>query len=547
MRFYLPMVGLHVASPMLNLRTMSFTVRMGTDLVAVEAGATVPLNFEVANRSDEQDRFEISVEGLDPEWVAIPVPTFNVDPRDVHEEKVFLKPPRVSESLAGDYPYVLKVRSLNSGDSRSAQGVLSVKPYHHLSIELSPKKGVISAFRKQHPFDATLMNLGNTEHSVQLFASDPEDELSYEFSQDQITLAPGQTKTVEILPMPSKSQPISGTRLHGFSVGARSQSAPSVVCSAQAQLEVRPVLSPGTILLIIFAGLLFFGWLRFLPKPPSIDSLSLDRSAVYRGDMVRVAWRASNATEVRITVNGQVLAEGAEPEGSRTFVADQSGTIEALAIRENKESTPVSRPLTVQDPPVFPLPKIEAFDIQPRNLKLGQSFLVKYKVNGAVVNLTLSPPGIDLDPKLQQKELTANVVGEITYDLVAENAAKPPVVVRRSIKVSVIEASKAAIIKFEATPLELPEEGGLVLVKWQVANAVRIELSDAKQTQVLDGDRGEKSLFIDIDTDLTLSAYDDQGLILTRKIKIRVVKPPSDATTGATTGGTIVTTGRGAG
>jgi hypothetical protein len=119
---------------MLNSPPMSFSVRISSDLVSVEAGATVPLGIEVANRSDEADRFEMEVEGLDPDWTAVPVPTFAADPRDIQTEKVFFKPPRVSESSAGTFPFVIRIRSLVSGEVRTAQGILEIKPYHHLSI-----------------------------------------------------------------------------------------------------------------------------------------------------------------------------------------------------------------------------------------------------------------------------------------------------------------------------------------------------------------------------------------------------------------------------
>jgi hypothetical protein len=517
---------------------MSFTVQVGTDLVAVEAGATVPLTFEVANRSDQADRFEVSVEGLDPEWVAIPVPSFPVEAHDVHSDKLFLKPPRVSESLAGDYPFVVKVRSLESGESRASQAVLSVKAYHHLSVEVTPKKGIVSPYRKFNAFEATLMNLGNAEEALQLFASDPEDALTFEFAEEQVTLAPGQTKTVEFAPRPTKKRPFSSSRLHGFSVGARSTSAPSVVCSAQAQLEERALMSPGSLLFLIVVGLLFFGWFRLLPKPPSVDSLSLDPVNPVRGSLVRVTWRSSNATGVRILVNGQPLVDGPELEGSRTFIAESSGTVEATAYRDNKASTVISRSFNVTIPPEIPDPEILSFDIQPRSLKLGQSFLVKYKVGPSVVKATLSPTGDVLDPKLDQRTLTANLVGEIEYELVAENAAQPPKIARKTIKVSVIEASKAAIIVFKAEPVSLPVGGGWVTVAWQVQNAVRIELSDAKLTQVLDGDSGEKEVFIDASADLVLSAFDDRGLIVTRKVRIEVANaPPPDGATASGAGG----------
>src|SRR5256885_1805032 len=108
---------------------MSFTIRLSQDLTAVEAGATVPLSIEVVNKGEAEDRYEMQVEGIDPEWTASPEPVFTVGPGETHSQKVFFKPPRSSESIAGNYPFVVRVRSLNSGDARTAQGVLQIKAF----------------------------------------------------------------------------------------------------------------------------------------------------------------------------------------------------------------------------------------------------------------------------------------------------------------------------------------------------------------------------------------------------------------------------------
>src|SRR4051794_31183274 len=103
---------------------MSFSIQISSDLISVEAGDNTPVNLQVINRGEEVDRFEVEVEGLDPEWTAIPVPLFSVAAGETQTEKVFFRPGRASESLAGNYPFVIKVRSLNSGETRSSQGVL---------------------------------------------------------------------------------------------------------------------------------------------------------------------------------------------------------------------------------------------------------------------------------------------------------------------------------------------------------------------------------------------------------------------------------------
>src|SRR5688500_16264011 len=102
---------------MLTSPGMSFSAKLESDLISVEAGATVPVSLEVNNKGEAPDRFEVEIEGLDPEWTAVPVPVFSANPGENHSEKIFFKPPRASESLAGNYPFVVKVRSLDTGES----------------------------------------------------------------------------------------------------------------------------------------------------------------------------------------------------------------------------------------------------------------------------------------------------------------------------------------------------------------------------------------------------------------------------------------------
>lgn len=502
---------------------MSFTVRIGADLVPVEPGATVPVTFEIANRSDEQDRYEVSVEGVDPEWVAVPVPMFTVEARDIHQEKVFFKPPRLSESRADDYPYVITVRSLVTGEARTVQGVVGVRPYHHLSMEISPKKGSVSALRKHNSFEVTLMNLGNTEHRVQLFGSDPEDVLAYDFEEEQTDLGPGQTKVVAVTANPARSRPFSSARLHGFQITGRSTNTPSVVCHASAQLEERPVLSPGMLLLAFMGVLLFVGWWLLLPKPPTMDSLNPSNDAPMSGEPVVIRWKASNAKGVRIKFNSETLVDGAELEGEKTFYPTASGTIEAVSYRDSAVSPALTRSITVHEPPETPTPQILSFDIQPRSLKVGDRFLVKYSVSDSVSDLTLSPAGIKLDPKLTQTQVTADMPGEINYELVARNGDKTA---SKSLKVKVEVGSKASIVVFKTDVTKVPLEGGSIKLTWQVANAARIELVQGNLPAVTLDPQGEREFGITEATDFVLTAIDDQGNQVTKRIKITMEAPP---------------------
>ena len=152
---------------------MSFSVQVTPDLIPVEPGATTPVSVVVINKAGQPDRYELEIEGVDPEWTAVPVPVFGADVDETHTERIFFKPSRTSESLAGNYPFVVRVRSLNSGEAKSIQAVLEVKTFNHVTMEISPKKGSYSAWRKRNSFSAVVMNLGNSEHTLQLTGTDP--------------------------------------------------------------------------------------------------------------------------------------------------------------------------------------------------------------------------------------------------------------------------------------------------------------------------------------------------------------------------------------
>ncbi|MBI3721916.1 MAG: hypothetical protein HY248_05115, partial [Fimbriimonas ginsengisoli] len=432
----------------------------------------------------EAERIELQVEGLDSEWTAVPVPEFAVDPGETLTEKLFFKPPRVSESVAGNYPFVLKVRSLVSGESKAVQGVLQVKPYHHLSMEIQPKRGHVSPARRQQTFAVTIMNLGNTEHSLQLLGGDPEEACAFEFEEEQVTISPGQQKTVEADVSATSRTFLSSAKLHVFSISARSVEAPSVAASAQAQLEQRALLSPGTLVALIFLLLIGGYWVYLIPKPPSIR-LSVDRTELLRGETATISWNASNATWVRIKSGRTAIYEGPNTSGSVPFTPKQSGTvaIEATSSRENKESQPPSRlDLTIGEPPPTPDPEILSLKA-PTSAKAGQPFMIQYSLQG-VTKAYLAPTNEDVDLNVGEKQLVRNEAGDITYTLVAQGAGSK--VAKRAFRVHVVEESKAIIVFFTASAPWVDPAIGRVTLHWQTTDAKSLTLDDGGDVRPVD-------------------------------------------------------------
>lgn len=521
---------------------MSFTVGLSADVVQVEAGAAVPLTIEVANRTDQADRFELSVEGLDPEWTAIPVPAFSMDAHDVHSEKVFLKPPRVSESLAGTYPFVVKIRSLETGDVRSAQAVLEIKPFHHVSVEITPKRGVISAFAKQFTFTVTLMNLGNSEHTMQLFASDPEDECAFEFEPDKVVIGPGHQKDAFLTSSATRRPLFASPRLNSFSATARSANVPSVVGTAQAQLEQRALVSPSAIVFFLALTILIALWVYVTPKPPALEQFSLDKGKLMVGETAMVSWSASNANQVEIKLNGQPVEGVVGVVGSTTVspVVPGTYTLSAVAIRGENRSERKQLEFTVEHPPIAPDAKILEFKISPTKVNLGEVINVHYKLGDSTVRATLSPPGVPLDIKANDKEIQTQRAGKIEYTLIAYNSAGKDV--RQTISVYVTEGPTILEFKADKPTIDLP--GETIKLSYQLTNAVRAELDDGSgqpPVQLESPSGGVKEVIVSKTTTFIIKAFDAKGKISTKKITVELKEqepPPTETLpTTTTTGG----------
>lgn len=507
---------------------MGFSVRLTPDLLQVEPGATVPVGVEVVNKAEQADTFEVSIEGLDPEWTAVPVPTFRVEPGETATERFFLKPPRASESLSGAYPFAVRVRSYETGEARSAQGMLEVKPFNHLAMDVQPRKGVLSAFAKECSYKVTAINLGNTDHTLQLYANDPDDAFAYEFHEEQVAVAPGQQKEIDLTARARRKSLLSNPRLSLVSVTGRSIATPSASASVQAQLEQRALFTPGTVLLSLLVLVILGAWYVMRPMPPVVQNIRVEPEQALVGQPVTVSWDTSHAEQVEVRV-GDVVRTFSTPGGSEEFILDAEGSYEVTvtALRGDRSDKEVwtGNPLVVSVPAPEPPPTILSFDVTPREIGVGQTYLVRYRLGESVVRATLQPIGVELDPRGEGRELTAQVPGTFEFKLVAFNRAG--VAVERSVRVSVVERSKANIIKFEIRPTTVdPAGSSAVTVEWLLTGAVRAELSFEGQSIPLEPSEGSYALQVSRTTTFKLTAYDSEGLTVSREVTVQALDAP---------------------
>lgn len=522
------------------MRAMAFSVRLAADSFQVEPGSSVAVAVEVKNQSSERDQFELAIEGLEHHWTAIPVPSFTVEPGETRVERFFLKPPRDTESSAGNYPFVVRVRSLESGAAEICQGDLVINAYHHLSLDITPRRTTVSPIRRATETSLTLMNLGNVEQTVQLFANDVDDVFAYEFSEEQVTLSPGQQKNVSMVATLTQSSPFAPTRLHVVTVSCRNVDNPAYAATVQAQVEQRPILAPGALFGLVALLVVAFLWIATIPKPPKILSVTKDKSSVAVGDPVTVSWDSEGATSVTLTYGSETVLS-LPPKNHYVVTPSEAGDLEisVQAVNGDRKSEPKEVVVSVTAPIVAPDPKILDFSASKTSVPVGDDFILNFKVSDNVTSLYLEPLG-DVSPTATSQIAKADTEpGSRTYRLIAKN--KDGKAVSKELTVQFVQVPLAKITRFDASPLVVDPLDGRVTLAWQLTNAVSATIEYDGQKFEIDATSSRRDFSILKDTTFTLTAYDSNGLKATKEITVKVKQPPDATGEGTVT--PITTTG----
>lgn len=487
-------------------------LKLSHDEIKIEPGGTAQLQVELTNTSDQADTIGLEVEGLDYEWVAIPVPTVTLDAHSRGSEKILLKVPRRSESTAGAYPFVVRARSLETGATTVAPATLLVEPFAALSVEVYPRRGVCTYWRPVMEFEVTVHNLGNTPLDVRLYASDPDDAGVYTLHREVLTLQAGASEPVLLNAEPSRRAMVGRSQIATFTVTARCVDNAYVAVHTQGQIHTRPLVSPGTLSVLSLLLVLLGVWAFTRPKPVEVLEFALEPSTIQQGGTAVLRWHVANASEISITPDIGVVKENA---GSRQVVPSQTTTYHLVA-RGRGGVAEKEVVLTVLPAPEPPAPAILSFQAEPAQVMKGDPVILSWQVQNAT-KLLLSPIG-ELDPLLTSVRDTPAVT--TTYTLVAINTAGRKV--EKKITVKVRDPNTLEVLEFRAEPSVITA-GDSTTLRWRVQAASRVVI-DHGVGEV--NPQGEATVSPTQDTTYTLTASNDAGQVVTKSARVTVTSTP---------------------
>jgi len=492
-------------------------VEVSSSDVAIEPGKTAQLDITITNRQDIEDNIAIEIEGIDVEWYALPVPSVTIQPGESRTARVLFRVGRSSDVAAGTYPFLVRARGMESGETGVQPATLTVRPFSALQLELEPKRATSTLFYRAPVFDVRITNLGNREETLDLFAGDDENYCAYEFERDRVTVRPGGSVTVQMVAEP-RSRPIIGSsRLFQFSVTVRSPSDPYVTAAVTGQLERKAVFSAvfaAVVLVAVLAGVGFWMW---RPKPVVVRSFTADPMQVQAGEPVTLAWDIENLGD------GSYISPGNLPVKTSVgsvVVTPQEPTTYRLTARGGGRTVTQMVAVVVTPKPPPPRARILEFRADHTKIHQGDVVTLSWRVEGAT-KLVLNPIG-ELNALMDQSRQVAPDT-TTTYVLTAQGADGD--VVSKTLQVEVVPptVSIADIKAFRADPPRITVGGSSVL-KWSVTNAAAVEIDNGIGTQL--PARGEFTVSPTTTTTYTLRAADNKGNVVSRQATVTVTEPP---------------------
>ncbi len=162
---------------------------------AVPPGDTAEATATLRNLGQSVDQFTLNVEGLDPNWYTLPVSSVALFPNDQDALRIILHPPQTAKTKAGSYPFRIKVTSQeNPEEIGTVDLAIEIRALPGLEMDISPQR---LAGRKG-TYQITVNNMGDSEATLHLEASDARRRLRYYLQPDSVTVPGGGRTEVTI-------------------------------------------------------------------------------------------------------------------------------------------------------------------------------------------------------------------------------------------------------------------------------------------------------------------------------------------------------------
>lgn len=150
-------------------------ILVGSTQFSITPGERTEVNFQLANRGQASDVFQVSLEGLPAEWFTLSSPQIGLAAGEQKSLTLAIHPPRSPGSRAGRHAFTLKVSSQkNASQSISLSCVLTIAAYMQFRSLLKPPR-----LQAGERGEVLVSNQGNLPLSVTVTLSSQDEAVQF--------------------------------------------------------------------------------------------------------------------------------------------------------------------------------------------------------------------------------------------------------------------------------------------------------------------------------------------------------------------------------
>lgn len=213
-------------------------VSVNPSRLTVEAGEPAAIQVELINEGVQVEHYTVQVEGLDPAWLSMPKQRTQLLPGDRATLPITIHAPRHSSARSGRHRFRVQVTS-DQGQEAAVPGELTVESFSQFTVDVQP-----THVENGETARVSVHNEGNAPTRFTLLGRDPAEAIAFRSTQAQVTVAPGETKTVPVT-IAARKRPLLGMkRTLPFEITITGEGEGPLSRKQAGQLGVLPVIPP---------------------------------------------------------------------------------------------------------------------------------------------------------------------------------------------------------------------------------------------------------------------------------------------------------------
>ena len=450
----------------------------------IDAGQTLTLVFFISNGGETVADFEVSLEGLDPNWVTITPTSMHVKVNQRASVTVTITPPRAPTSRAGPHHFAVIVTSPNYPSRMSRRGAtLVINPFYEFAIsDLSPRQFTISWNQRTATASLAVINQGNSSARYRVEGSDDDHACSLEFqspgenvrlaNQADFHLASDATVVLPVFITLRKRQVV-GLRSRDlqFTVTTTPLEGTQPPRTVMGRLYARPLIGPlllSLILMALFVLAVFGSWQRM--------NLTVTPTDIRAGQPVELQWTSWPPILMSLKLNGEALEDGrGELIQHPLATTHYQLTGDTWASRIFSPGTRFSIVRTVNVIPV--IPQILLFQAQPPQVDSGEYTEIFWSVTDAD-KLVLVSESFSQTLDNLEGSLKVRLEKQTVFTLKAYNNSLPGRAIEQVLDVPLNSPPgepAPVILDFRVEPSTITA-GQNVTITWQVSNVDEVSI-----------------------------------------------------------------------